>query len=132
MQPAADPKQEQQKEARERTLVMISWLINAIVPIIAFSAALVFVQAGIEARWPMVVFFRQPIQFPYNFYQLGVMGELFKSISRIEYLKVILVTFATAWIIFAGLFSILNAWLYKSFGPSLYSNVDVPTTKVKN
>ena len=65
-------------------------------------------------------------------YQLGLIGDLFNSISKIEYLKVILVSFFLFWIVFAGIFSILNAWLFKTFGPSLYSKVDVPSSKLRH
>ena len=130
METPANEKRIQQEKERERLLEMISWLINAIVPIVAFSASLVILQVGIDSNWDFIAQFKQPIQFPQALYNLGVIGGLFKYISTIQYLKVILMFFILAWILFAGFFSVLNAFLYKTFGPSLYSNVDVPTTNV--
>ncbi len=124
--------QKKREETSVRSLSLISFLINALVPVIAFSAALVMLDIGIQNNWQIVIEMAAPVRFPQPFYHLNVVGSLFEFLSTIQYLRVILIFFMLGWILFAGLFSMLNAYLYKAFGPSLYSKVDVPFTVTKN
>ena len=118
-------------EASERSLSLISFLINALVPVIAFSSALVMLDIGIQNNWQVVIELAAPVRFPQALYHMNAVGGLFEYLSTIQYLRVILIFFVLGWILFAGFFSVLNAYLYKFFGPSMYSKVDVPFTVTK-
>jgi hypothetical protein len=119
------------KEEAEKALTIIAYLINILVPIIAFSAALVFVQLGADRGWEIVLTLQAPVRFPQSLYQLSLTSALVKYLSTVQYLRVIVLFFAIGWMFFGGVFSILNAFLYRMFGPSMYTAVDVPFTKNK-
>lgn len=118
------------KEEADKALTLIAYVINILVPIIAFAAALVLLDYGINQRWEVVLSLRDPIQIPALFFRIIPTRSFFDYLSSVLYFKAILLFFVMIWVILAGLVSMLNGFLYRKFGPSMYSSVDVPVSNL--
>lgn len=73
--------------------MMISFAIKAIIPVLAFFSPLILVGAGQKARWLFLSDLREPIEIPIYLIQLPIFGDLFNNISRLNYLKAIVLFF---------------------------------------
>jgi len=58
-------------------------------------------------------------------------NTLVNYLSSIPYLQALALFFIMAMILFSGIFSFLNALLYRMIGPPRYTPLDAPAPRVK-
>lgn len=109
----------------------IGCLIMIISPVISWAAASLLLEVAKLQKWPFVYELGGYLRFPDIFYQIPGVLVVANYISSIVYLKALLLFFVLMLIAFSGVFAVLNAILYRAFGPPRYTRLDEPAPRVK-
>jgi len=109
----------------------IGCLMTIITPIISGAAAKVLVDIGISQKWSYVLAMSGSFQFPDLVYNLPGIGKAAATISYTPYFEALFVLFVIFLLIFSGCFALLNAILFRMFGPPKYSDIDSPPIPIK-
>ncbi len=109
----------------------IGCLIMIISPIISWAAANLLLEVGKIHKWPFMYELGGYLRLPEIFYQIPGVLVVANYISSIVYLKALLLFFLLTLIAFSGVFAVLNAILYRAFGPPRYTRLDEPAPRVK-
>ena len=109
----------------------IGCLITVITPIISWAASLVLVDYGEIQKWPFLMEMSGTVRFSDIFYQIPFVDVAANYLSSIHYLIPLVIFFILFLIFFTGVFSVLNAVVFRMFGPSRYGDLDAPAPKVK-
>ena len=110
----------------------IGCVMSIITPIISGAAAKVLVDYGISQKFPYVLALGGTVQFPNIFYQIPAINSAAYYLSSVPFLEALTVFFVLFLLLFSGIFSMLNAILYRMFGPPKYSDIDSPPLKGNN
>ena len=108
----------------------IGCVIIIITPIISWAAATLLLQFGTTQKWPFLYELSDNVRFPDIVYQIPVISTLANYISSIVYFKALAAFFLLLLILFSGVFSVLNAMLYRMIGPPRYTALDEPAPRV--
>jgi len=127
---------EQAKKPEDNKQVHPVWrgigcLIIILTPIVSWAASMVLLEFGKKAKWPILNELSGNISFPYFIYQVPTIGQAASYFSSIPYLPALLLFFVLFVVMFSSVFSIINAILYRMFGPPRYSSKDAPATRKK-
>ena len=109
----------------------IGCLIIIITPIISWAAAQVLLQIGKTQKWPFLYELSDFVRFPDYVYKIPGILVVANFLSGIAYLKALLLFFFLVLILLSGVFSVLNAMLYRLVGPPRYTALDAPAPRVK-
>lgn len=109
----------------------IGFLLIIIIPVISWAAAMVLLDIGRKQGWAFLSELADPIKFPDWAYQVPVIMNLANFITGYPNLKSLLLFFFIVLILLSGVFAVLNAVLYRMFGPPRYTNLDAPAPRVK-
>jgi len=109
----------------------IGFIIMLISPIISWAAAMVLVDFGKSQKWSMMYALAPTVHFPDSFYTTPVISVAANYLSRIPYLQAIVLFTVVFMILFSGIFSFINAILYRMIGPPRYTALDAPAPRVK-
>lgn len=101
-------------------------LMMVIVPIMAIAGAVITLQHGLDARWPIPAVMLRPISFPDFFYRVPVLAWLALQIGSVNYLVGYAVISLVYILVLGGLVAILYAVLYRMAGPPRYGPLDAP------
>ena len=104
----------------------IGCLLTILTPIMAWAASLVALEYGLKNGWSFVSQLSGDINFPAILYKIPVFNSALAYLSSIPYLEALIMFFLLFLLLFSGLFTVLNAILYRQFGPPRYSPVDAP------
>ena len=115
-----------QRESLHPVWYGIGCLMTIITPIISGAAARVMVDLGISQKWKYVLAMSGSFQFPGIFYQIPYISTAASYISGVRFFEALFVFFVLFLLLFSGFFALLNAVLYRMFGPPKYSDIDAP------
>jgi hypothetical protein len=104
----------------------IGCLLTILTPIISWAASMVLLDYGLTQKWSFLGQLSAKIQFPAIFYQTPQIKVAAIYLSGIPYLEAIALFFVMFMIFFSGIFALINAFLYRTFGPPRYSAIDAP------
>lgn len=109
----------------------IGCLLTILTPVISWAAALVLIDYGKAQQWPFIQQLAGTVRFSNTIYQIPLVGKVASYLSGIPYLAAIAMFFVIFMLLFSGFFSLLNAILYRRFGPPRYSRLDAPAPRVR-
>ena len=109
----------------------IGFIIMLLTPVISWAAAMVLVDLGKSQNWALIGSLSGTVHFPDILYQTPGVNTLVNYLSSIPYLQALALFFIMAMILFSGIFSFLNALLYRMIGPPRYTPLDAPAPRVK-
>lgn len=109
----------------------IGCVIMILTPIISGAASIVLLDLGLIQNWPFLYQLGGYVHFSDIFYQIPFVKLAANFISSIPYLKALILFFVPIMILFSSVFAIINAVLYRTFGPPRYSALDAPAPRVK-
>ena len=115
-----------QRESLHPVWYGIGCLMTIITPIVSGAAARVMVDYGISQKWGYVLAMNGSIQFPNIFYQIPVISTAASYITNMPFFEGLFVFFVIFLLVFSGVFALLNAFLFRTFGPPQYSRIDAP------
>jgi uncharacterized membrane protein len=118
--------QTEQKRVIHPVWYGIGCVMTIITPIISWAASLVLLDYGKSQNWPYLYQLSGTFQFPAIFYQIPLISIAANYISSIPYFEALVLFFILFLLVFSGFFSLLNAILYRMFGPPRYSSIDAP------
>jgi hypothetical protein len=109
----------------------IGCLMMVVVPLMSYAGAVKIVEYGIKHYWPFPPSFLGYVQFPSWVWRAPVLPLLASPIANFKNLGAVLV-FTLGLIIFlAAIFSTVYAMIYRTMGPSPYTQLDAPPSKYK-
>ncbi len=109
----------------------IGCLIMIITPIISVAASMVLLNFGKSQKWPFLYELGGYFRFSDIFYQIPTVMKIANYISSIADFKALLLFFVVFLMLFSSVFALINAILYRMFGPPRYSALDAPAPRVK-
>jgi hypothetical protein len=109
----------------------IGCLLNILTPIISGAAAMVVVEYGKSQGWPFLSQLGGYFRFSDVFYRIAFVKVVANYISSIPDFKALALFFVVFVMVFSSIFAIINAVLYRTFGPPRYSRLDAPAPRVK-
>ena len=109
----------------------IGCIIILITPIISWAAAQLLLEFGKIQHWAFLYELSDYVRFPDYVYKIPGILVAANYISSIPYLKALALFFFLLLILFSGIFSVLNAMLYRLVGPPRYTAIDAPAPRVK-
>ena len=104
----------------------IGCVMSILTPIISWAAALVFLEYGLKRNWTYLYALNGPVNFPGFIYKIPIINSGANYLSGIPYLEALVMFFVLFVLLFSGLFALLNAILYRKFGPPRFSSIDAP------
>jgi hypothetical protein len=107
----------------------IGCIMTIFTPIISWAAAMVVIDLGKAQKWPFISEMSGTVRFSLTIYQIPFIGNVASYLSSIPYLVALVMFFVIFLILFTGVFSVLNAFLYRTFGPPRYSKLDAPAPR---
>ena len=121
----------QKKEAAQRKALHPIWygigcLMSILTPIISWAAASVLLDYGISQKWKYVMAMGGNVHFPDFVSKIPVINVAANYLSRIPFFEGLFLFFVLFLLIFSGTFALLNASLYRMFGPPRYTDIDAP------
>lgn len=109
----------------------IGFLLLIITPVISWASAMILLDLGRKQGWAFLAELGDPIRFPEWAYKIPVIMNLANFITGFPNLKALLLFFFIVLILLSGVFAVLNAVLYRMFGPPRYTDLDAPASRVK-
>lgn len=109
----------------------IGFLLFLIIPVVSWIAATILLDLGRQQGWAFLSELSDPIKFSDWAYKFPIIMNLANFITNFPNLKALLLFFFMVLILLSGIFSVLNAVLYRMFGPPRYTNLDAPAPRVK-
>ena len=109
----------------------IGCLLNILTPIISGAAAMLVVEYGKSHGWAFLSQLGGYFRFSPVFYRIAFVKVAANYISSIPDFKALALFFVVFMLLFSSIFSIINAVLYRTFGPPRYSRLDAPAPRVK-
>jgi hypothetical protein len=110
----------------------IGCLMAILTPIISWAASLVLLDYGKSQNWSFLNGFSSPIRFPDIMYQIPLISIVTNYISSISFFEVLVMFFIIFMLLFSGIFTFINAILYRLFGPPRFSAIDAPPPPRRN
>ena len=104
----------------------IGCVMIILTPIISWAASMVFLDYGKNQHWSYLNQLSGTVRFPDIMYQIPWVSAVTNYISSIPYFEVLVVYFVLFFLLFSSLFSLINAILYRRFGPPRFSAIDAP------
>jgi hypothetical protein len=109
----------------------IGFVMILLIPIISWLASMVLLDVGRKQGWAFLGELSDPIKFPEWAYKVPVIMNVANYITNFPNLKSLLLFFFLVLILLSGVFAVLNAVLYRMFGPPRYTNLDAPAPRVR-
>jgi len=109
----------------------IGCLMNILTPVISGAAAMLVVDLGKAQGWPFLGQLGGYYRFSDVFYRIAFVKILANYISSIPDFKALALFFVVFMLVFSSIFTVINAVLYRTFGPPRYSRLDAPAPRVK-
>jgi len=109
----------------------IGLLIMLITPIISIAASILLLDFGLSQQWPFLSQLDGYLRFSNIFYQIAFVRDVANYISSVPYFKALMVFFVACMMLFSSAFALINAILYRAFGPPRYGPLDAPAPRVK-
>jgi hypothetical protein len=109
----------------------IGLIIMLITPIISVAASIVILDYGLSQNWPFLSQLSGYLRFGDVFYQIAFVRDVANYISSIPYFRALALFFVGCMMIFSSAFAVINAILYRAFGPPRYGPTDAPAPRVK-
>jgi hypothetical protein len=127
---------EKAKDSQDKPTIHPVWrgigcLITLLTPIISGAAAVVLLDFGLSQKWPFLYQLGGNVRFSDIFYQIPIVLVAANYISSIPNLRALVMFFVLFLMLFSSVFALLNAVLYRTFGPPRYSPLDAPAPRVK-
>jgi hypothetical protein len=109
----------------------IGCMLNILTPIISGAAAIVLHDFGKSQGWPFLSQLSGYFRFSDVFYHIAFVKIVANYISSIPDFKALALFFVVFMMLFSSIFALLNAILYRTFGPPRYSRLDAPAPRIK-
>ncbi len=109
----------------------IGLIINLILPIIAIAGAVALVDFGKQQNWPFLAELAGTVRFGSIFYRIAFVRDVANYISSIQYFKALMIFSIALYMLFSSIFAVINAILYRIFGPPRYGDTDAPAPRAK-
>jgi hypothetical protein len=106
-------------------------LMMVIVPVMAIAAAVLTLQYGLDARWPIPAVMLRPVILPRFLYAAPGLASLLLKLFSIRYLVGYTVFSIVYILLLGGIVSLLYSFLYRAAGPSRYGPLDAPLGKTR-
>jgi hypothetical protein len=107
----------------------IGCVMMILIPLISYALAVVFIDLALKANWPLPYQLLGTPQFPAWVWTTPQLVYIVRPLASVNNLYANLFLTVVFMIILGGLFSVLNAVLYRLIGPPRYGPQDVPPPK---
>jgi len=109
----------------------IGCMMSILTPIISGAAAAMVVDFGKSQGWPFLGQLGGYYRLSDVFYRIAFVKIVANYISSIPDFKALALFFVVFMLLFSSVFTLINAILYRTFGPPRYSPLDAPAPRVK-
>ena len=109
----------------------IGCLTMIIIPVMSYALAVVTVQIGLKAKWPLPYQLLGAPRFPDIVWSVPQLTALVVPLTRIDNLYANLFFAVFYMVILSGIGSLAYAMVYRAIGPARYGPQDVPPPNIK-